>query len=172
MRRAARDARRKVGMPDILIHNAGVTTFKPLLNTSLEEFEGIIDTNLKGMFLLTKEILPAMVRRRAGIIVNVLSLAARVIYTGSSVYSASKAGGAALMNVLREEVRGKGIRIVNVYPGAVATSMWSAAVRKKFSHRMMRPEEIAELVWQVTITSSHTSVEELVIRPRQGDLRI
>ena len=159
-------------VPDILVNNAGVTRFKSFRETSVKEFDDILDTNLRGQFLLTKASLPGMIRRRRGVVVNVLSMAAKTVYTGSSVYSASKAAGAALMNVVREEVRDKGIHVVNVYPGAVETPMWSQVHRRRFARRMMQPEEIAGLIFEAATAGPRTMVEELVIRPLQGDLKV
>lgn len=159
-------------VPDVLVNNAGVTVFKSFRETSAKEFDDILDTNLRGQFLLTKASLSGMIRRRRGVVVNILSMAAKTVYTGSSVYSASKAAGAALMNVVREEVREKGIHVVNVYPGAVLTPMWSAAHRRTFARRMMRPEEIAGLIYEAVTAGPRAMVEELVIRPLQGDLKV
>lgn len=172
VREAAQKARRLAGVPHIVIHNAGITVFKSFLRTSQEEFDDILQTNLMGTVLLTRQVLPWMIRRKSGMIVNILSMAAKVVYTGSAAYSASKAAGSALMNVIREEVRKKGIRVVNIYPGAVLTGMWNTGVRRKYANRMMRAEEVAELVYAATIADTRTSLEEMVLRPRQGDLRI
>lgn len=159
-------------VPDVLVNNAGVTVFKSFRETSVKEFDDIIDTNLRGQFLLTKVSLPGMIRRRRGVVVNILSMAAKTVYTGSSVYSASKAAGAALMGVVREELRGKGIHVVNVYPGAVMTPMWSAGHRRTFDEHMMRPGEIAGLIYEAATAGPRAMVEELVIRPLQGDLKV
>lgn len=159
-------------IPDVLVNNAGVTVFKSFRETSVKEFDDILGTNLRGQFLLTKASLPGMIRRRRGVVVNILSMAAKTVYTGSSVYSASKAAGAALMNVVREELREQGIHVVNVYPGAVMTPMWSAAHRRTFDRHMMRPEEIAGLIYEAATAGPRAMVEELVVRPLQGDLKV
>ncbi|MGB2867123.1 MAG: SDR family oxidoreductase [Bacteroidota bacterium] len=174
--KSVRNASRKIlkrykGM-DVLINNAGATSFTEFLATSEKEFDDVIDTNLRGMFLTTRNVLPAMVKARKGLIVNILSYASRVTYTKSAAYSASKAGGEAMMNVLRAELREKGIQVVNVFPGAVATPMWPAKFRKRHAGRMMIPEDIARLVYNATIQPPAVMLEELVIRPQRGDLRV
>lgn len=161
-----------VGSVDILVNNAGVTYFKDFISTTAEEFDNIIETNVRGMFLLTKATLPAMLKRRQGLIINIFSFAAKTVYTGSSVYSASKSAGASLMTVLREEVRQQSIKILNVYPGATSTPMWSPRNRSRFEHRMMRPSEIAELVVRMVHLPASMMVEEIAFRPQRGDLRV
>ena len=160
------------GKVDILINNAGVTSFKDFSDMSVREFDAIIDTNLRGLFLMTRQVLPGMLKRRKGIIVNILSFAAKTVYTGSSVYSASKAGAEALMNGLRAEVRGRGIKVVNVFPGAVETPMWSPGARKRFRNDMMNANELADLVFHSTLHANTMMLEEIVMRPQIGDLTL
>jgi len=157
---------------DVLINSAGVTYFKDFLSTTTIEFEQVVDTNLKGTFLVTRSVLPSMLERRAGLIVNIVSYAAKASYTLSSAYAASKAGVEALMNGLRAEVRDKGIKIVNVFPGAVLTPIWHPKHRERYADRMMKPEELAEPVYQLTCLPPSMMIEELIIRPQGGDLKV
>jgi len=161
-----------LGPADILVNNAGVTYFKEFASTTVKEFDYLMETNLRGMFLMTKAVLPSMLKRRKGLVINILSYAAKTVYTGSSIYSASKSAGAAMMRVLREEVRKKGIKVLNVYPGAIETPMWSARNRARFSMRMMQPEEIAEFIVAAAALPASVMLEEVALRPQQGDLRI
>lgn len=163
---------RSHGRLDVLINNAGATAFTEFLATSEKAFDEVIDTNLRGMFLTTRSVLPAMLDRGKGLILNILSYAAKVTYTKSAAYSASKAGGEAMMNALRAELRGKGIQVINVFPGAVATSMWPSKFRKRHARTMMSAQDIARLVYTATIQPPPVMVEELVIRPQHGDLRV
>jgi NADP-dependent 3-hydroxy acid dehydrogenase YdfG len=157
---------------EILVNNAGVTYFKELVSTTANEFDHVMDTNVRGMFLLTKAVLPSFLRRRRGLIINILSFAAKTVYTGSSIYSASKSAGSAMMGVLREEVRDKGIKILNVFPGAVSTPMWGTRNRARFEHRMIHPEEIAEYIVATAALPASMMVEEITLRPQRGDLKI
>ena len=157
---------------DVLVNNAGVTYFKDFLSTSVREFDEVIGTNLRGLFLTTKSVVPSMLRRKRGVIVNILSFAAKTIYTKSTAYSASKSGAEAMMNVLRAEVRNSGVKIINVYPGAVFTPMWAPKHRKKYSKRMIDPNVVARLVYEASSQPLSAMVEELIIRPQGGDLRI
>lgn len=170
--RTARTILKQYRAIDIVVNNAGITSFKEFLRTSAEEFDDILDTNLRGIFLTTQAVLPSMLKRRRGMIVNILSYAAKTTYTKSAAYSAAKAGAEAMMNVLRAEVRGKGITVTNVYPGAVATSMWPAKFQKTHRASMMTGNEVAHLVYLLTRQPGSVHVEELVVRPQKGDLHI
>ncbi len=159
-----------IGIPDVLVNNAGVTVFKTFANTSLSEFDDIISTNLRGAFLTTKSVLNSMVARGSGIIMNIVSFAAKTTYTESSAYAASKSGLAAMMEGLREEVRDKGIKIVNVFPGAVLTPIWHPKVQAKYGSKMLTPEEAARMIYAVSSQPPAMMVEEVVIRPQIGDI--
>ncbi|HTP13574.1 MAG TPA: SDR family NAD(P)-dependent oxidoreductase, partial [Bacteroidota bacterium] len=78
---AARSIREMAGVPDILVNNAGITVFKNFLDTSVEEFDNIVQTNLRGSFLATRAVLPSMMARSSGLILNIVSFAAKTTYT-------------------------------------------------------------------------------------------
>jgi short-subunit dehydrogenase len=160
------------GHIDVLINNAGVTYFKDFMDTSIEEFDHVINTNLRGTFLTTKAVLSAMLQNQNGLVINILSYVVKEVYTKSAVYSSSKAGTEAIMNVLRSEVRRQGINIVNVYPGAVSTPIWRQDQREKFGNQMLTPEQVAEMLYQVSIQPPSLMVEEIILRPQGGDLQI
>jgi NADP-dependent 3-hydroxy acid dehydrogenase YdfG len=113
-----------------------------------------------------------MLKRESGMVINILSYAAKVTYTGSSAYAASKAGSEAMMNVLRAETRNKGIKIINVHPGAVFTSIWHPKHREKYGHQMMKPAEIAKVIYELSCQPSSLVIEDVVIRPQIGDLQV
>jgi NADP-dependent 3-hydroxy acid dehydrogenase YdfG len=150
------------GRIDILINNAGVTTFKEFSNTSVGEFDRIVETNLRGMFLTTSAVLPLMMSLRKGLIMNILSYATKVVYERAE----------AMMNVLRAEVRGSGIRVVNIVPGAVLTPIWHPKHQEKFSAQMLLPEEVARTIHNISIQPESMMIEEVIIRPQGGDLRV
>jgi len=169
---AAETIFKKYNTVDVLINNAGVTYFKDFLSTSIQEFDHVINTNLRGLFLTTKAVVPTMVRHHAGKVMNILSFVTKTTYTKSSVYSSSKAGAEALMNGLRAEVRSEGIQIVNVYPGAVLTPIWHPRHQEQFHDQMLKPDDVAEMVFQVSVQPSSMMVEELVLRPQVGDFKV
>jgi len=160
----------KCGGIDILVNNAGVTVYKSFIDTKSWEFDYVLDTNLRGSFLATKAVLPLMIKRRRGHIINILSVAANTAFEESSVYSASKAALHAMANSLREEVRKFNIRISNILPGNTDTPMWDSKVRMKYKNRMMTPKDVAEVVLAVANQPRKVVIEDVIIRPIKGDL--
>jgi 3-oxoacyl-[acyl-carrier protein] reductase len=153
-----------------LINNAGVTSFKSVESNTVSEINAIINTNLLGSIYTIKTILPDMIKNKAGIIINIISVAAIKIFTNSSAYAASKSGLLAYSNVLREEVRGHNIKVVNILPGATKTPIWPNEVLQKYSDRMMSPEDIAEIILNVLQMKNNVVPEQIVMRPQNGDL--
>ncbi|HEY3251044.1 MAG TPA: SDR family oxidoreductase [Ignavibacteria bacterium] len=155
---------------DILVNNAGVTVYKSFLETKTFDYDYVLDTNLRGGFIASKAVLPLMIKKKRGHIINLVSVASNTVFTDSAIYSASKAGLAAMANVLRAEVRKFNIKISNIYPGATDTPMWSAPSRQKYSRRMMTAREVAEIVLQVANQPQKVVIEDVIIRPIKGDL--
>ena len=155
---------------DVLVNNAGVTVFKSFIDTKTYDYDNVLDTNLRGSFLTSKAVLPLMIKKKRGHIINIISTAANTVFTESAVYSASKAGLLAMANVLRAETRRYNIKISNVFPGATDTPMWNPSTRQKYSRRMMAPKEVAEIVVQTANQPKKVVIEDLVIRPIKGDL--
>lgn len=155
---------------DCLINNAGITSFKPALENSNQEITDIITTNLLGAIYSIKSVLPSMIKNGGGKIINILSVVTHKIFLNSSAYSASKMGLLGFTNVLREEVRNYNIKIINIIPGATETPIWSSEIRKKYSDRMMKPDEIASLLVWIYLNKENMVTEEIVIRPMEGDL--
>ncbi|MBA4406695.1 hypothetical protein C0389_05420 [bacterium] len=155
---------------ECLINNAGTTSFKNAIDNSIQEIEEIIRVNLLGSIYSIKAVLPEMLEKKSGTIFNILSVVTQKIFTSSSAYSASKSGLHAYAKVLREEIRDKNIRVINVSPGATATSIWPEGVLQKYSDSMMSAKAIAELIYKVYSEKSNLVSEELVLRPIKGDL--
>lgn len=155
---------------DVLVNNAGITTFKSFMDTKPPEFDDIMETNLRGSYLAARAVLPLMMKRKKGHIINVLSVAAKTVFTNSSAYAASKAAQLALFNVLRAEMRKYNIKVSNIMPGATDTPMWSPASRQKYHTRMMTPREVADIVVHVANQPKKVVIEDLIIKPVKGDL--
>ena len=152
---------------DILINNAGVT--HPNLNVAklpVDSWMEAIDTNLTGMFLVTRAALPLM--RRGGAIVNNLSIAAKRVFPGSSAYNASKHGALGFTNTLREELRGQGIRVIALLPGATDTAIWKTFWPEAPRKKMMSPKTVAQAVVNALTIPAESTVEELTIMPSAG----
>jgi len=161
--------KRRFGRVDVLVNNAGIAG--PLRNVaqlSAEDWRAIVETNLTGMFLVTRAALPLM--KRGASIVNNLSVSAKDVFPGMAAYNASKHGAAGFTNTLREELRGKGIRVIGLYPGATDTAIWEQFWPKAPRRRMMRPETIARAVVFALSLPPEATVEELVIAPTAGAL--
>src|SRR5467141_2455539 len=104
------------------------------------------------------------------VLVNNAGITVFKTFEGSSAYTAAKAGMLGLGKVLREEVKAHHVKVVNILPGATETRMWSAALRKKYSYRMMKPSSVADTVLAVYRMPDDVVVDEMVIRPMLGDL--
>ncbi len=154
----------------LLVNNAGITSFTLAENDSPDLIEKVITTNLTGAIHAIQGVLPGMINRKSGIILNILSVITRKVFTKSSIYSAAKSGLEAYSKVLREEVRRHNIRVINVSPGATNTPIWSEEMRGKFAERMMDPKELAGLVYTVCFLQGNVVAEDIVLRPKQGDL--
>ncbi len=157
---------------DILINNAGIGIFGSFQKMSVEDFDKMNDANYRSVFLLMKTVLDDMIEKQSGGIINILSVAIKTALPGSSLYAATKSAVLAMDASLRVEVRDKGIKIVDVFPGATATEIWDEKVREKFADRMMRAEDVAEAVSKVVelCVNDKLMVEEIVLRPQGGDL--
>lgn len=166
----AKRIREKYGSIDVLINNAGVTVFKSFLETKTFDFDNVMNTNLRGAFLCMKFVLPQMIKNKKGQIINILSVAANTSFENSSVYAASKAALLAMSNSIREEVRRFNIKISNVLPGAVETSMWDSKFRQRYRNRMMSPSDIAKIIVYISEQPRKVLIEDVIVRPIKGDL--
>jgi len=135
---------RRLGPPDFLINNAGVAARARLEETSLESWDAVLDSNLKGTFLVTRAFLGAMRARRLGRIVNVASISGRQGTAGLTAYCAAKHGVVGLTRALAQELRADGIAVNAVCPGSVDTEM--LRVGMPGAKPDMSPEEVAGVV--------------------------
>lgn len=158
----------RFGDVDILINNAGVFLGGSFLELSVEDFERMWAVNLRGAFLVSRAFAPGMIRRGRGDIVNVCSIAALQAHPGGSGYCASKAGLFGLTRVMREELKEHGIRVTAVHPGVIATPSWDGSGVPE--ERMMSAADVAQAIVDLTTLSGRTVVEELILRPMEGDL--
>lgn len=165
-----RDIRKTIGEVNVLINNAGISSFKSFLESPLKDFNKIISTNLLGHIACMKAVLPSMVERKNGWIFNIISMVAVKTYEDSTAYTASKAGMLGLAKVLREEMKKHNVKVVNVIPGATATEIWHPKVLEKYSSRMMKAKSVAETVLSVFQMPEDVVVDEIIIRPIKGDL--
>ena len=151
---------------DILVNNAGVAFNKKLIDTSEEEWDQTINTNLKGAFLFTKAVLPYMIARKSGVILNVNSGAGKVGFSNLSSYCASKFGLLGLAESLALEVDTYNIRVMTIFLGQVATKMWQDFdynYYEKNKSRMLSPQDVAakivEMIFDAKTYKNGDSVE-------------
>jgi short-subunit dehydrogenase len=168
--RAHAQIAKNFGAVDVLVNNAGVTYFTSFEKTSVKQFDQVIHTNLRGTFLCTKAVLPSMIQRHGGWIFTMNSVSAITTFLDSSAYAASKAGALAMTRGLRAEVRKKGVKIIDVLPGAVETEMWDKSERKKYGSKMMKPEDVASIIVSIYCQPERALTEEIILRPLEGDL--
>lgn len=154
--------------PMILVNNAGVFPIGAIERTDPAIFEQALQANLVAPFRFLHAFVPRMRAGGKGHVITIGSVADRSIYSGNGAYSASKFGARALHEVLREELRGSGIRATLIAPSATDTPIWDPIDPDNtpgFPPRaaMLRPEDVADAVlWAVT-RSSHVNVDELRI---------
>lgn len=156
---------------DILINNVGGSIVKEFKDFTIEEFDDLNKLNYRSTFATTQQFLEDITANKGGII-NILSVAVFDEFKGNSIYSATKSAISAMMNVLREELREKGIDIVNIYAGATATEVWPKELIAKFEGRLMSPKDVAKAILPImnTIFQEIPTIEELVIRPKMGNI--
>lgn len=154
-----------LGPIEILINNAGVGSFSPIQDASESDWDKMLDTNLKAVFLLIKAVAPGMIRRRSGHIVNIASLAGKNAFAGGAVYCASKWGLLGLTQCAAEDLREQGIRVSAVCPGSVATEFSPHA--KKDTNKMLQPEDIAHAVEMIVTQEPQSFISEILLRPTQ-----
>ena len=161
--------RERLGGLDFLINNAGAAHALASVDRMVpEEFQRVINVNLFGTFLCCRAAIPLM--RAGSIIVNNLSVAAHQSFSGMSAYNASKAGALALTNVLREELREKGIRVLALIPGAVDTDIWQQFWPDAPRQKMMSVQDVARAVLLALSMPAVTSIDEITMGPATGTL--
>lgn len=141
----------KCGRIDILINNAGVAYMKPIEETTLEEYEEIMDTNVKGLFLCTKHAIPHMKKSENAKIINISSGAGKHGLSELSVYCASKFAVNGITEALASELSGR-VMVYSVCPGAVDTKMYRSMFPVK---PPLKPEHVAEKVLELALPESN-----------------
>ena len=167
---AARRIEERWGAAAVVVPAAGVAWIAPLEDLTPDQFRKTIDTNLTGTFLLVRALLPAMKRRGSGWLVPLLSAAARQGFPGWSAYCASKWGLRGLVAALREELRGTGVRLTAVYPGATDTPIWDGVPGTWDRSRMVPAREVARAVESALDADPAALVEEIHLGPVGGAL--
>lgn len=161
--------RKQFGRLDILINNAGVAhVTAPVDRLPIEAWREVIDTNLTGLFLVTRAMLPLM--HTGATIINNLSISAKMVFPEASAYNASKHGALGFTGTLREELRPRGIRVVSLIPGATDTDIWEQFWPDAPRGKMMSPASVAQAVVAALKLPDNATISELEITPTGGAL--
>lgn len=157
---------------DVLVNNAGLALGKaPFHEADMEDWEQMIDTNVKGLLYVSEAIVPWMIKQKKGIIINIGSVAGRDMYPGGNVYSATKAAVDALTKSMRIDLLRFNIRVSQIAPGAAETEF--SLVRFKGDEEKAKAaylgflplvaEDIAEAIWFIVSRPEHVCIQDMLI---------
>jgi 3-oxoacyl-[acyl-carrier protein] reductase len=156
-------AEAKLGPIGILVNNAGIGLFGAAYEKSEEEWDRVLSTNLKSVFLVSRAVIPSMIRQGGGDIINISSLAGRNTFAGGGLYCASKWGVQGLSGCMAEDLRDHGIRVSVVCPGSVATEFSGRGPKDK--GKALQPEDVAHAVEAVVTQRPGSFMSEMHVRP-------
>ncbi|HYU08319.1 MAG TPA: SDR family oxidoreductase [Gemmatimonadales bacterium] len=159
-----------VGLPDIIVNNAGMFFIKSLAETTYDDFTTTLATNLTSAFLVAHALVPKMVQRGSGHLVTIGSISDYIGFSGSTAYAASKFGLRGMHEVIRQETAKSGVRTTLISPGPVDTDIWEAVdpdSKPGFTKRkdMMRAEDIAAAVVYAVTQPERIDVTEIRLLP-------
>jgi all-trans-retinol dehydrogenase (NAD+) len=143
--KVAREAGRDVGPVDILVNNAGVVECGDFLDMSEESIRRMFEVNVFGQAWMMQAVVPDMVRRGTGWVINICSSAGKVGVARMAAYCSTKFAGIGLTDTVRAELRGSGVTFIIVNPGFVQTGMFEGA-KVPFITRWVQPQEVADVV--------------------------
>jgi 3-hydroxy acid dehydrogenase/malonic semialdehyde reductase len=161
------------GQIDILLNNAGLALgVAKVSEGSLDDWDAVIDTNVKGVLNITRSLLPHIMKQPSGHIINLGSIAGFLVYEGGSVYAASKHALRAITKTLRLELNGLPIRVTSIDPGMVETEFSNVRLKDdekaKAVYKGLKPlsaEDIAECIYWSAARPAHVNIEEIVVMP-------
>ncbi len=154
-----------LGPIDILVNNAGIGYFGPIQDASESNWDSVLDTNLKSVFLMTKAVSAGMIDRRTGHIINIASLAGKNAFKNGAIYCASKWGLMGLTECAAEDLRGFGIRVSAICPGTVNTAF--SPHSGKDTDKMLQSDDIAHAVTMIVTQAPQSFISEILLRPTQ-----
>ena len=159
---------------DILVNNAGLAAgLSHIDDGDRDDWDRMIDTNVKGLLYVTRAIVPGMVSRQSGHIINISSIAGKEVYENGNVYCASKHAVEALSKGMRIDLLKHGIKVTNIAPGMVETEFSLVRFRGDKERadavyngiRALKGEDVAEVIFYCTSLPSHVCINDLVITP-------
>lgn len=159
---------------DVLVNNAGLASGLSTLDKgSLDDWEQMIDTNIKGLLYISRLVIPAMIERKSGHVVNISSIAGKEVYANGNVYCATKFAVDALNKAMRIELSSYPIRVTGIYPGAVETEFSvvrfhgdedkAKAVYHGFDNLLA--SDIADAIYYAVSRPAHVNINEMIVMP-------
>jgi NADP-dependent 3-hydroxy acid dehydrogenase YdfG len=155
---------------DILVTAAGVASFGPVAESEPRAWDAMLQVNLRAVMTTCRAVLPPMLARGRGSIINVASIAASRAIPGAAAYTATKAGVVGFSRVLAEELRAGGVRVGVLVPGAVDTPLWDSIPGGPDRARMLRPEDVARAAVLMATLPPGATLEEVTLLPAGGIL--
>lgn len=152
-----------LGSITILVNNAGIGLFGPAHEKSEQDWDRVLNTNLKSVFLVSRAVAPGMIARKSGDIINISSLAGVNAFAGGGLYCASKWGVQGLSACMAEDLRGHGIRVSVICPGSVATEFSGRG--PKDASKVLSPEDVAHAVEMIVTQGPKSFMSQVQIRP-------
>lgn len=152
-----------LGPISILVNNAGIGVFGPAHEKSEADWDRVLDTNLKSAFLVSKAVVPSMIRLGRGDIINIASLAGKNAFAGGGLYCASKWGLRGLTACMAEDLRGNNIRIAAIFPGSVATEFSGRG--PKDATKVLTADDVAHAVAMLVTQGPQSFLSEVDLRP-------
>ncbi|MFO7446349.1 MAG: SDR family NAD(P)-dependent oxidoreductase [Ignavibacteriaceae bacterium] len=163
--KAVKQIEEKYGKVDHLINNAGMGIFKNLIDADLDDFKKQVDANLYGIFNFSKAVLPGMIKKQTGSIINIVSLAGKNSFTGGTMYSATKHAALGLTRSLMLEVRQYNIRVAAICPGSVDTDFNFGSSMKPNRDKVLQVEDVADSVLAILKLPARALISEIDLRP-------
>jgi 3-oxoacyl-[acyl-carrier protein] reductase len=156
---------KNLGTVEILVNNAGIGYFGPTHEVSEDNWDSVLDTNLKSVFLMSKAVAPGMIERRGGHIINIASLAGKNAFRGGGIYCASKWGLLGLTECMAEDLRQYDIRVSAICPGSVATDF--SPHTGKDADKLLQADDIAHAVEMIVTQAPQSFISQILMRPTQ-----
>ncbi|MBC8446453.1 MAG: SDR family oxidoreductase [Chloroflexi bacterium] len=153
------------GQVDVLINNAGVAVYGPFVEQNSADWRAMIHTNLMGTIFCTHAVLPHMLARGQGLVINISSVAGIHGLPNEAIYCASKHGVRGFTDALAVELKEKGVRVCGIYPGGMDTPFWDVQTYGGDRSRIMDPARVAEMVLAVARQPAGILVREVILFP-------
>ena len=147
----------------ILVNNAGMGLFGPVQEKTEQEWDTLMNTNLKSVFLVSRQVIPGMIQRKSGDIINISSLAGKNTFAGGGIYCASKWALQGLSGCMAEDLRNFGIRVSTVCPGSVATEFSGRG--PKDASKVLSAQDVAHAVAMIATQGPQSFLSEVQLRP-------